>query len=205
MIISAVHRALSLAPLYRASQFLFGAGRARRKHVGVHIRPSPGDFVVDLGCGPGDILDYLPKVRYLGLDSNRAYIEAASSRYGDRGEFRVSSVNLADLPEFCEQVDIVMANGVIHHLDDQEAARLFALAWSLLKAGGRLVTIDPVRYPEQGRIRRWLVSQDRGQYVRSPEGYLALARSQFLHVAPRLDDHMLRFPYSHFIMECRKS
>ena len=103
MFISAVHRALNLAPLYRGSQLFFGAGRARRKHVGAHIRPSPGDFVVDLGCGPGDILDYLAKVSYVGFNLNRAYIEAASSRYGDRGNFRVSSVNLADLPEFWDK------------------------------------------------------------------------------------------------------
>jgi len=204
MIVSAVHRALSLAPVYRGFQLLFGADRARRRHVAAHIRPSPGDFVVDLGCGPGDILDYLPKVRYLGFDMNPAYIEAASARYGDNGEFRVSSVNGAELAELFGQADIVMANGVVHHLDDWEAMRLFELAASLLKPDGRLVTIDPVFHPKQGYVRRWLVSQDRGEHVRAPERYLTLARSQFPGVFERLEDHMLQFPYSHFVMECRK-
>jgi SAM-dependent methyltransferase len=204
MMISTVHRALSFAPVYRGFQLLFGADRARRKHVAVHIRPSPGDFLVDLGCGPGDILDYLPNVRYLGFDVNPAYIKAALSRYGSRGEFRMSSVNRAELTDLFGHADIVMANGVVHHLDDEDAERLFALASSLLKSGGRLVTIDPVLHPNQGHVRRWLVSRDRGQYVRSPERYLAVARRHFSGVSECLDDHMLRFPYSHFIMECRK-
>jgi ubiquinone/menaquinone biosynthesis C-methylase UbiE len=85
MIISTVHRTLSFAPVYRGFQLLFGADRARRKHVAAHIRPSPGDFVVDLGCGPGDILDYLPNVRYLGFDVNPAYIKAALSSLRQQG------------------------------------------------------------------------------------------------------------------------
>jgi cyclopropane fatty-acyl-phospholipid synthase-like methyltransferase len=137
MIISTVHRALSFAPVYRGFQLLFGADRARRKHVAVHIRPSPGDFVVDLGCGPGDILDYLPNVRYLGFDVNPAYIKAALSRYGSMGEFRMSSVNRAELTDLFGHVDIVMANGVVHHLDDEDAEHLFALASSLSEPRSR--------------------------------------------------------------------
>src|SRR6059058_2147114 len=106
MIVSSLYRTLSLAPVYRACQLLLGAGRARRILVASHIRPSPGDFVIDLGCGPGDILDYLPEVRYLGLDVNPRYIQAAATRYRDRGEFRVSSVNAAELAEFFGQGEI---------------------------------------------------------------------------------------------------
>lgn len=205
MILSTIYQALSLAPVYRGAQLVFGADRARRLYIAAHVRPRPGDVVVDFGCGPGDILDYLPEVRYLGLDVNPAYIEAASARYGDRGEFRLSSVNGADLAGFFGQADIAMANGVVHHLDDQEAERLFSLAASLLKPGGRLVTIDPVLHPRQSALRRWLVSRDRGRHVRSPEDYLALARARFRSVSETLDESLLRLPYSHFIMECRAS
>jgi Methyltransferase domain len=69
----------------------------------------------------------------------------------------MSSVNRAELTDLFGYVDIVMANGVVHHLDDEDAERLFALASSLLKSGGRLVTIDPVLHANQGHVRRWLV------------------------------------------------
>ena len=69
---------LRAAALYSLFQNLLGARRARRVLIAEYIRPNGGDQILDVGCGPADILDFLPPdVRYVGVDHSRTYIEAA--------------------------------------------------------------------------------------------------------------------------------
>ena len=120
---------------------------------------------------------------------------AASRRWGARGTFRcapVDEVTVRDLP----QVDVVLAVGVLHHLDDRDAERLFSLAGSVLGGRGRVVTYDPCFAPKQGALARFMVSRDRGRHVRSPDAYEGLARRAFPHVAATVLEGHLRIPYT---------
>ena len=109
--------------------------------------------MLDIGCGPAEILGELPDdVTYLGFDLSETYIKAAQKRWGARGTFRcapVDAVTVRELP----QVDVVLAVGVLHHLDDGDAERLFTLAGSTLAPGGRVITYDPCFAPGQGAVR----------------------------------------------------
>jgi hypothetical protein len=96
-----------------------------------------------------------------------------------------------------------MAFGVLHHLEDGSARQLFHGARTVLKAGGRLVTIDPVFLPEQNSMARYLVSRDRGRNVRYPESYAALAQGIFAAVEPTVLRNTLRIPYDHAVLVCR--
>src|SRR5215831_5480074 len=135
-------RALEISAVYDAYQRWAGADRAYRHYISEYVRPRPGDLIVDIGCGTVTILNYLPQSRYIGLDANPAYIHTAAAIHGTRGEFRVLNVADASLPDIGGQADIAIMCGLLHHLNDQEARRAIALAHSLLKSGGRLVTID---------------------------------------------------------------
>ena len=52
-----------------------------------YLRPSIGDRILDIGCGPADLLSYLPQVEYIGFDANSKYISDAKRRYGNQGTF----------------------------------------------------------------------------------------------------------------------
>lgn len=188
--------------VYDLFQTLMGADRIRRELVADHIRSTDGMRLLDIGCGTARILDYLPNVTYHGFDLSQEYINEAVARYSERGTFRcamVEEATLQDEPPF----DVVLAVGVLHHLDDESALQLFNLAKTVLKQGGRLVTIDPCFDHKQNFISRFLVSRDRGQNVRSGGQYRELASNAFDHVTGVVK-HRTWVPYTHWIMECTK-
>ena len=199
---SGVRAVLSAARIYDSFQDLTGAARARRRFADEYIRAKPGSRILDIGCGTGAILDHLPDVEYLGFDLSPAYIDTARKRFGARGTFSCGDVNrtkLLDLP----RIDIVLALGVLHHLDDAGALGLVRLARASLQAGGRLVTWDPCYVDGQSAFKRLLIGMDRGRNVRDERGYRSLCEAVFGTVEAHIRHDLLRIPYTHAILECR--
>jgi len=169
-----------------------------------YIQPKENDKLLDIGCGTGNILHYLPKnIEYTGFDANHQYIEAAQKRYGHRATFICEQLNTTHLGKY-SQFDLVLVDGVLHHLDDREALQLFKIAHVALKNGGRLITMDGVFVENQSSIAKWLISKDRGQNVRTQASYLELASQVFSNITTHIRHDLLRIPYTHFILECTK-
>jgi SAM-dependent methyltransferase len=188
---------------YRFFSFLVGGDRNRDIFAREHIRAQRGQRVLDVGCGPATILAHLPEVDYVGFDANPDYVAAASARFGARARFycqRVSAESLGNHREF----DIVLALGILHHLDDAEAGHLFALAHAALRPGGRLVTLDGCYAAGQSPIARALLAGDRGRHVRDEGGYRAIAARAFGQVRAVVRHDLLRIPYTHLILECQR-
>jgi len=185
---------------YRAFIRAIG-GSYRDAYLRDYVRPRAGQRVLDIGCGPGDVLAHLPAVDYVGIDMDERYIRAARSRFGGRGEFRCQSVEDVVVSE-PGSYDIVMANGVLHHLDDVQARQLLSVARQALKPGGRLTTFDGCYVPGQVWLARWLLQLDRGHYVRTREAYVTLAETAFGQVCSHVRHDLLRIPYTHHIMVC---
>lgn len=201
-ITSGLRSILSSPTIYSAFQAMMGGKADRAKYTEEFIRPFPGYSVLDIGCGPAGILDFLPEVDYWGFDVSEAYIEQARKRFGERGRFHCQILTAADVEQM-PKFDIVLAQGLLHHLDDEEAAEVTGLAHKALKPGGRLLTIDPCLEAGQNPIARFLVMHDRGQHVRSRDGYTAIARTAF--DSPRVEvRHKNGIPYTHCFMECTR-
>jgi cyclopropane fatty-acyl-phospholipid synthase-like methyltransferase len=188
---------------YEAYHTLIGARYRSRVLVSDYIRPKAGDRILDIGCGPGNMLPYLPPCGYLGFDMNESYIATARQRYGDRGEFRCERVSHNSLQHF-GVFDIVLALGLVHHLDDSEARDLFRLGHMALKSGGRMITNDGCYTPDQSATKRYLLARDRGQFVRREKEYLDLAGTWFKNVKANIREDVLRIPYTHLILECTR-
>jgi cyclopropane fatty-acyl-phospholipid synthase-like methyltransferase len=165
------------------------------------LRVRPGQRVLDIGCGPADILDLLPAVEYHGFDMNPAYVASASSRFAERGRFycrRVEATAVDDLGEF----DLIMATGILHHLTDNEVLDLLNLARGGLTPGGRFVSCDGCYTQDQHPLARLILRADRGSHVRDEQGYSTLASAVFPTVVATVYDHFLRVPWSCVVLDC---
>ena len=198
-----IRAVLSHPLVYSAFQSLMGAHQARLRYMAEFIRPFPGMQVLDIGCGPADILAYLPDdVAYWGYDISPQYIARAQARFGSRGRFACTLLEPADL-QALPAFDLVLAQGVLHHLDDTTAREVIALAHQALRDGGRLLTIDPCLEPGQNPVARFLIRRDRGRNVRLRDGYEELVRASFTE-RRILVRHTAWIPYTHCHMECTR-
>lgn len=189
--------------LYVALQRAVGADRLRYRCLD-ELGLTDGDTVIDVGCGPAYYFHRLPRVRYFGFDTSPHYIRHARQRWGGQGaEFRCEifgEEHLTQLPP----ADAVLLLGLLHHLPDGQSRQLLRVAAQALAPGGRVISVDPTLHPGQHPISRWMSTNDRGEHVRTPEAFVALAREAFEDVDGEVVDDATRIPSSHWMMRMRK-
>ena len=82
---SGLQRWLKVPFLYNFFQEVIGGNALRRKFIQNHVRPRPGDKIIDIGCGPAQILPWLPDVEYLGFDVNPLILLLLNGRIVTKG------------------------------------------------------------------------------------------------------------------------
>lgn len=189
--------------LYVTLQRAVGADRLRYRCL-EELALNDGDTVIDVGCGPAYYFHRLPAVRYVGFDTSPHYIAHAQRRFGsDRAEFRCEifgEEHLSQLPP----ADAILLLGLLHHLSDEQSRKLLEVSAAALAPGGRVISVDPCFEPNQGRISHWMSANDRGEYVRTPDAFVALADGKFEDIGGEILDDVTRIPSSHWMMRLRK-
>lgn len=194
---------LNRPSIYLALQSFLGAKAARRICIQEYARPVEGERVLDIGCGPGFAIDYLPRVDFVGVDVDSKYIGYAQRQYGTRGKFYCMEWTPDRAREF-QRFDLVMLNGVLHHLDDTMAEALLNCIAGSLRSEGRLLTLDGCWNETMSPISRWLIRNDRGQFVRTPAAYHRLAGQCFSKIELHRRNDLFRFPYDACVMLCHR-
>jgi ubiquinone/menaquinone biosynthesis C-methylase UbiE len=125
-----------------------GKGQAIRK---VSIEPAeikPGDRVLDVGCGTGDLTMLAktlagPTGEVYGTDASPKMIEVArrkAARTGVDVTFQVDLIENMTFPD--NQFDVVLSSLMMHHLPDDLKREGLAEIYRVLKPGGRLLIVD---------------------------------------------------------------
>ncbi|MDA8292368.1 MAG: class I SAM-dependent methyltransferase [Actinomycetota bacterium] len=116
------------------------------ERVVAEARPAPGQRVVDLGCGSGQLALRLAPIvgSVVAVDVSRTMIDLLESHASAAGignvEGRALPIEHLDLAP--GSVDLVVSNYALHHLRDPDKAAAVRQAAGWLRPGGRLVVGD---------------------------------------------------------------
>lgn len=203
MVVTAMKALLDRPKLFDAYQAAVGANHAKQEFVSAWVRPESGERVLDIGCGTGAVVPFLPlDVQVTGIDIHSPYVEVARARYGSRASFLVADA--ADpAADLMQDFDVAYAFGVFHHLPDDAARRLVAGALKHLRPGGRFLSIDPTLVEGQGWLSRFIVTSDRGEFIRTPDELVALFPEHRVQVHVRTD--LLRIPFAQVLLSIVKA
>lgn len=113
--------------------------------------------LVDLGCGPGDILLRLarafPQARLTGVDGSAAMLEHARKAIlaaGAAGQVELLHLRLQDL-ELAGVYDTIVSNSLLHHLEDP--GLLWRRIGELGRPGAVVLVMDLVRPATESAAR----------------------------------------------------
>ncbi len=98
--------------------------------------------VADLGCGNGDLLEYLSShvENVIGVDSSEKMIQMAKSRTRGKNNVNIRIGSIEYLPFKDNEAECAVMNLVLHHLDNP--AESFNEVSRILSCGSRFIIID---------------------------------------------------------------
>jgi ubiquinone/menaquinone biosynthesis C-methylase UbiE len=194
-----IYNLLSNTFFYSLVQKIMSATSFREKIIKQYITQN-NVKVLDVGCGPAEILNILPNIKYYGFDINPTYINSAKKKYQNKGRFfckKFTNKDTKRLPKF----DHVLLLGILHHLNDKEINTLMLNIKKVLKKNGNIITLDNIFTSNQNIIAKFLIQMDKGENVRSKKGYLSILKKHFKKIHSKI--HHQRFiPYTWFVTNC---
>lgn len=131
--------------------------------------------VLDVGCGPGTNAGLFTHCDYVGIDINGAYIDSARRHF--KGKFVAADVTTYEIPAG-ERFDFLLANSLLHHLDDAGVHALLCRLSGLMSDDGHVHIIDLV-LPEVPGLPRLMARLDRGDYPRRFDSWQEIFAQHF--------------------------
>jgi SAM-dependent methyltransferase len=120
------------------------SGFLRKKRLQEVLKYLKGGNILDLGCGDGELRDYLKDdVEYVGIDNIKKVLSEAINNNHPNTKFYYGDIESKDIMNRLDnnKFDNIVLSAVIEHFDNAEAVlnKLFFL----LKNDGRLILTTP--------------------------------------------------------------
>jgi len=126
----------------------FGKDQAIRNKTIELAQIKPGDKVLDVGCGTGNLTIAAkavagPSGDVYGTDAAANMIAVAQEKASKAGvdvTFQIGLVEDIDFPQY--EIDVVLSSMMMHHLPDDLKRTGLAEIFRVLKPGGRILIVD---------------------------------------------------------------
>lgn len=134
-------------------QSLEDAQQSKCRHLMQKLRLSPGDHVLDIGCGWGSLAMYLAEnadVKVTGITLSDAQVEVARRRSQERNLQDKVEFNLQDYRTHDGKYDAIVSVGMFEHIGRRNFRTYFKKVYEMLKDDGIAVihTIGNYTYPQ---------------------------------------------------------
>ena len=160
--------------------------------------------ILDIGCGPAQILEHIPKCDYYGYDIDQQIYSIRQKKISIKKIIhfyckKFNKTELKKLPKF----DFIIFFGILHHLSNKEVYEILKLCKKIMKKNSNLLTEDPIFLENQNVIAKFLIKKDRGLNVRKKQEYINLLKKHFKKIKNKVT-HQYFIPYTWFTTVCSK-
>ncbi len=197
-----IYNIISYPLIYKIVQKLMSGTSFREKIIRKNVKFGKVN-VLDIGCGPAEILNYIPSSNYYGFDIDKRHINYARKKFNRNNcHFFCKKFTFNDLKKL-PKFDYVVLFGILHHLKNEEAKTILKLCRKVMKKKGVLLTEDPIFTKNQNIIAKFFIKNDRGANVRTKNEYLKLVKKNFKKINAKISNQSF-IPYTWFTMTCYK-
>ena len=200
--INQIYNFINSPLVYRIIQYIMSGTSFRNSIIKKNIKKS-NLKILDIGCGPAQILEQIPRCDYYGYDIDQRSIQYAKKKYRKKNYHfyckKFNKTEIKKLPKF----DFVIFFGILHHLSNKEADKMLTLCKRIMKKNSKLLTEDPILVEKQNIIAKFLIEKDRGINVRQKKEYINLLKKHFKKIKNKVT-HQFFIPYTWFTTVCSK-
>ena len=200
--INQIYNFINSPLVYRIIQYIMSGTSFRNSIIKKNIKKS-NLKILDIGCGPAQILEQIPRCDYYGYDIDQRSIQYAKKKYRKKNYHfyckKFNKTEIKKLPKF----DFVIFFGILHHLSNKEADKMLTLCKRTMKKNSKLLTEDPILLEKQNIIAKFLIEKDRGINVRKKQQYINLLKKHFKKIKNKVT-HQFFIPYTWFTTICSK-
>ena len=200
--INKIYNFINSPLVYRIIQYIMSGTSFRNSIIKKNIKKS-NLKILDIGCGPAQILEQIPRCDYYGYDIDQRSIQYAKKKYRKKNYHfyckKFNETEIKKLPKF----DFVIFFGILHHLSNKEADKMLTLCKRTMKKNSKLLTEDPILLEKQNIIAKFLIEKDRGINVRQKKEYINLLKKHFKKIKNKVT-HQFFIPYTWFTTICSK-
>ena len=125
--------------------------------------------VLEVGCSAGNISAVFKDVDcdFVGIDMDEPVLIFARSHYAKYAHMTFKCLNLIGSAHDLGKFDLIIFNGMCHHVDSDILTELLETAKTLLAESGLIVVSDPIITEDLGWLEQSMIKLDRGHQRRT--------------------------------------